>query len=252
MQVNFADIIRRPLNKQDQMFPDVRTGYMIKPTADLTPHRRLELYAQQYWWRIRSAFDDDFTTVSTILGSEKYELIRNMYLEQYPSQSYTLRNIGARFVSFLSHLEMDDPDLKKQTIQAAQYDWGRVITFDAQDYPPLTREIVLTRNFSKRILKLQPFVYQLEMSFELPKHDDNLPHAKSNVKPVIINESPFFLYRLDNRLYLRKSNHNEALLAKEFVRGSSLHKLFGKYHKLDPNEIHAYFKNWFDAGWLYC
>ncbi len=73
----------------------------IKPNDRLTSFERLEIYNRQYWFRVRDCFYEDYPGLRAILGDKKFERLADAYLAKYPSQSYTLRNLGSRLVKFL-------------------------------------------------------------------------------------------------------------------------------------------------------
>ena len=158
LQRSFADLIRRPLEPGDQMRADSRIEQLIEHNDRLSATERLELYSQQYWWRIRESFDEDFCTLKSVLGESKYRVVRDQYLGEYPSISFTLRNLGSRVIPFLEGLEIDDARLKARAIEAATYDWAKIVAFDAAHHQPLTAANIQSRNFSRRILKLQPSI----------------------------------------------------------------------------------------------
>ena len=66
----------------------------IKPNDRLTSFERLEIYNRQYWYRIKDSFYEDYPGLRAILGERRFERLACAYLEQHPSQSFTLRNLG--------------------------------------------------------------------------------------------------------------------------------------------------------------
>lgn len=52
LQRTFVELVRRPLTAGEKMVPDERVSDFISGNALLEPQERLELYAQQYWWRL--------------------------------------------------------------------------------------------------------------------------------------------------------------------------------------------------------
>src|SRR5581483_10513225 len=68
----------------------------IKPNDRLTSFERLEIYNRQYWFRILDCFYDDYPGLRAVLGGRKFEKLAKAYLAQFPSASFTLRNLGGR------------------------------------------------------------------------------------------------------------------------------------------------------------
>src|SRR5262249_33147020 len=68
----------------------------IKPNDRLTSFERLEIYNRQYWWRVLASMTEDFPGLRAVLGERRFEDMCRAYLTACPSQSFTLRNLGAR------------------------------------------------------------------------------------------------------------------------------------------------------------
>ena len=74
---------------------------IIKPNDRLTSFERLEIYNRQYWFRVLSAFAEDFPGLRAVLGGRRFDAMAKAYLIDCPSQSFTLRNLGSRLVNWL-------------------------------------------------------------------------------------------------------------------------------------------------------
>ncbi len=74
---------------------------IIKPNDRLTSFERLEIYNRQYWFRVLSAFAEDFPGLRAVLGGRRFDAMAQAYLIDCPSQSFTLRNLGSRLVNWL-------------------------------------------------------------------------------------------------------------------------------------------------------
>src|ERR1700720_3219977 len=109
LQKLMATAVMRPLARDDSMqrkWGDGRptktiAASFIKPNDRLTSFDRLEIYNRQYWFRIRQCFYEDYPGLCAILGDKKFEKLADAYLAKFPSQSFTLRNLGSRLVKFL-------------------------------------------------------------------------------------------------------------------------------------------------------
>src|SRR5882757_3030574 len=100
--------VRRPLTEEEDMqdtWTDGRdTGEIaqtfIKPNDRLTSFDRLEIYNQQYWWRLLSSFGEDFRGLRAVLGERKFDRLAIAYLESRGSTSWNLRNVGQHLLAF--------------------------------------------------------------------------------------------------------------------------------------------------------
>lgn len=271
LQRVFAEIIRRPLKSQSKMVADSRTGEMIRPTNALEPHQRLQLYAQQYWWRIQQAFDDDFPTLALVLGEKKYVALRDAYLLKNPSQSFTLRNIGSALLPFLKKNKALTAPKTELAFDAAAYNWARIQAFDAASLPPLTLPDIQTPNFVKKTLRLQPYVQLLALRYDLAStlkaQNDTRAEASSNTqlsfgpekktpstKAVFRRVDNYLVFhRFEGSLYIKKCSKGEYMLLSKLQDGASLNTLLMSpaiIKLLTAEEIFALFQNWVSLQWL--
>src|ERR1700747_3530133 len=110
IQRRMARALMRPLTPAERMrltAPDGRSlpkvaADIIKPNDRLTSFERLEIYNRQYWFRILSAFAEDFPGLRAVLGERRFDAVAKAYLTDCPSRSFTLRNLGSRLESWLS------------------------------------------------------------------------------------------------------------------------------------------------------
>jgi len=139
----------------------------IKPNERLTSLERIELYNKQYWFRLLDCLYDDYPGLRAILGETKFRRLRIAYLDQYPSKSFTMRNLGSRLVEFIEAnphylaLRID------MCMDMARFEWAQIVAFDGLMLPPLVPDDLLGRDPEKLTLALQPYVTLLEMGYPL-------------------------------------------------------------------------------------
>src|SRR5687768_8069137 len=110
----------------------------IKPNDRLTAFERLQIYNQQYWWRLLGTFGEDFRGVRAVLGERRFDRLAVAYLEACGSTSWNLRNIGAQLLPFLEqHPELAHPHTAL-VLDVARVEWARVLAFDDPEKPVLT------------------------------------------------------------------------------------------------------------------
>src|SRR5881275_1560483 len=104
-----ASAVMRKLDRSSRMqktWPDGRrtadviAGF-IKPNERLTSFERLEIYNRQYWFRLLSCMNEDFSGLRAVLGDRRFDAMCQAYLIDCPSRSFTLRNLGSRLESWL-------------------------------------------------------------------------------------------------------------------------------------------------------
>ena len=140
-----ATAVMRPLARDDSMQRKWINGRptkkiaesFIKPNDRLTSYERLEIYNRQYWFRVRNCFYEDYPGLRAILGDKKFEKLAETYLAKFPSQSYTLRNLGSRLVKFLEANPKLAAPHKQLALDMARLEWAHIEAFDNEALPPL-------------------------------------------------------------------------------------------------------------------
>ena len=112
----------------------------IKPNSRLSSHERLEIYAQQYWWRVQGSMDEDYSIVKEILREKLYTKIRDQYLNKYKSTSFTLRNLGAKFPRFLKLCKLVPINRRGIVYDAATYEWAVIESFDSAKFKDVSKK----------------------------------------------------------------------------------------------------------------
>lgn len=271
LQRNFADIIRRPLNSKDAMLPDGRSDQMVSPSPTLRPHERLELYAQQYWWRIEDSFDEDFTSVRAFMTREGYLRLRDAYLKACPSESYTLRNLGKKFPAFLKKYKAFTKPHTNLLFDCACFDWARIEAFDARELRPLAQQDLADPNFVRTILKTQPHIRLLALSYPVDKavRQGAIRNAeeasntglkkrsqvKTKRRSFLLPEKVFLaVHRHNGRIFIKRLSQDEFSLLQKLEKGSTLSALMRAIvasKSLSADALQHAFHEWTTLGWLY-
>lgn len=75
---------------------------VISPSRSLDSVQRLEIYVDAYFERLLECLREEFAATRQALGDELFHAVAFGYLQQYPSRSYTLGQLGARFAAYLA------------------------------------------------------------------------------------------------------------------------------------------------------
>lgn len=182
-----AHAVMRPLGAGDLMRKanGAVAKALIKPNDRLTSSDRLQIYNQQYWWRLLSGFSDDFRGLRAVLGQRKFDKLAMAYLHECGSHSWNLRDLGSRLGQFIiDHPETIFPHGPLATEMAA-VEWARVIAFDGGQLPVLNAEEFVTRKPEKMVLGVQPYITLLELQYPIDfllkrlKHAENAPASNA-------------------------------------------------------------------------
>src|SRR5450755_2960630 len=74
---------------------------LVKPNSRLSSAERLEIYNRSYWSRVLDALGDDFPGVRAVVGAKRFEQIKRRYLDDCPSESFTMRNLGKHLAAWM-------------------------------------------------------------------------------------------------------------------------------------------------------
>ena len=141
----------------------------IKPNDRLDSFQRLEIYNQQYWWRLLGNFAEDFRGLRAVLGDAQFDKLAVAYLENCGSSSWTLRNLGNRLEQFVRERPELAAPHTSLVIDMVRVEWARTIAFDEAEKQPLLPEDV--RDIPPRLLRLglQPYLVLLELRHPVDK-----------------------------------------------------------------------------------
>jgi hypothetical protein len=225
IQREMLDALRRPLMSGDRM-QEQSSGTaekIIAPNDRLTAFERLEIYNQQYWWRLIGAFAEDFPGVCAVIGQRAFDRLTTAYLESCPSRSWTLRNLGSRLVEFLAkHPEFSAP-YTTLARDVAAVEWASVTAFDDPEKKPIDPQQMATANPATLRLRVQPYLQLLELHHpvdrllsKLRKRSADAGAASNAVGAAKVRRAPrirsrglrtplhLAVYRMDNRVYYRR------------------------------------------------
>ena len=125
-----------------------RIESVISPSLALGSIERLEVYGSAYYARLLECLREEFSAVVHAVGEETFDSFSFEYLQQYPSRSYTLSDLGAQFAQFLRETRPerdpetgDTPDWADFLIDLATLERLYSDVFDGpgiEEEPPLT------------------------------------------------------------------------------------------------------------------
>ena len=164
--------VGRPLTRDDGMqaawtdgspTADVAATF-IKPNDRLTSFERLQIYNQQYWWRLLASFAEDYPGLRAVIGQRKFDRLGIAYIEACGSISWTMRNLGRRLEDFLrAHPDLTAPH-ERLAVDVARVEWARVLAFDDPEKRRLQPEQIATVPADRLRISLQPYITLLELS----------------------------------------------------------------------------------------
>jgi hypothetical protein len=156
----------RPLGSGDRMQRDSAAvaEAIIKPNDRLSSFDRLEIYNQQYWWRLLGCFQDDFRGLRAVVGERRFDRIANAYLHEHGSTSWSLRDLGQHLHGFLAaHPALTVPHTAL-ALEMVQVEWAKIVAFDTGALPVVDAQKVARKDPAKLRVGLQPYVTLLKLA----------------------------------------------------------------------------------------
>lgn len=162
----------RPLRRDEGMQTAWKDGsaaadvaaQIIKPNDRLSSFERLQIYNQQYWWRLLGSFGEDFWALRAVVGTRKFDQLAVAYLESHGSQNWTMRDLGKDFEAFLrAHPKLIAPH-GPLALDVVRVEWARVVAFDEPANPILQPEKIAAQPPDRLRIGLQPYLTLLELA----------------------------------------------------------------------------------------
>jgi hypothetical protein len=284
LQRTMARAVMQPLTASERMqktAPDGKSmrayaSRFIKPNDRLTSFERLEIYNRQYWFRVLSSMIEDFPGLRAVLGDKRFEAMSKAYLVDCPSQSFTLRNLGARLEAWLhKHPKWAGPK-QALAVDIARLEWADIEAFDGKAEPALRPEDLPAEAGAKLKLKLQPYVRLLDLQYPVDdlllevrkeyedtdfasnafqeRHKRKRVQAVANLKPA---EIFLAVHRVDDSVYFRRIDREEFVILSALRDGKALGRAIESAFRKSrvPTEdraglVQRWFQNWAILGWF--
>ncbi|HMK29215.1 MAG TPA: DNA-binding domain-containing protein [Terriglobales bacterium] len=282
IQRRMCEAVMTPLTRSETSQPRTNRGKsmrklaneIIKPNDRLTSFERLEIYNRQYWFRILSAFSEDFVGLRALVGERRFDRLAQAYLNENPSTSFTLRNLGSKLESWLrAHPRWAHPR-QALAVDMVRLEWADIEAFDGAQEPPLT-PADLEGMGEDSTFRLQPYIQLLDLHFPIDdlllsirKGEDYYDKASnafvrrkksSRLKFGSIKREPVYLavHRIDFSVYFKRIDREGFLLLGALRDGKRLSEaveLAFRGSSIREAEcvelIQRWFQDWARWGWF--
>ena len=276
----FASIITRPIDEDSVMNPISPSGRPmveeawehIAPSPTMQPADRIQIYNQQYWWRLMSTMHDIYPLVVRLFGYRDFnQLLAVPYLTKYPPNHWSLSYLGERFPQWIEE-EYHEKD-KALVLNAAKIDFAYNNSFLTG-----SNEGIETCNFNSEDeaarllelpLKLQSHLHLFEFPYDLfqyridflkqdpdywVEHDfpDLIQHPKEDLYC-------FVLYRTrGNSIAVENISTDEYKVLQRFTSGSTVDLICEWLEEqadtalteAASTHLNLWFQRWIASQWL--
>ncbi len=211
----------RELQQQMQAFvlnDDGNIVTEITPPNSMNIEDRLEVYQTAYYLRLIEALEDDYAALYQLLGEDEFEHLIRHYLEATPSNSFTVRTVGAKLADYLE--QINAPAFQ---IELAQLEWLYCEAECAADAPVLTMADlakIAPEKWAELKLTLQSAVKLLECEYNTLELWQSLTQQQTSIKSIKHkNPKLIFVWRQEHVTCYASTNEAEAQLIRDIQTG---------------------------------
>lgn len=281
LQREMAAAVMQPLTAEDGMRAKTADGRemaavaesFIAPNSRLSSFERLEIYNRQYWYRVLGSLAEDFPGLRAVVGGRRFEALSVAYLEEHPSRSFTLRNLGSKLPDWLAAHPEQAGRRPGLAVDVARIEWAFVEAFDSAERAPLTMEQIATLDGNSR-LSLQPHVSLMSLGYPADdlvlglhkrekrqtseagvEHDEEDQPVK--LPPLRPRRTWLAAHRVDFSVYYRRLEREEFQMLVAIRDGLPLgaaieggfagSRLAGSRR---AERVREWFGNWAELGWI--
>ncbi|HEX8566254.1 MAG TPA: DNA-binding domain-containing protein [Pyrinomonadaceae bacterium] len=222
--------------------------YPINESSRLTAARHLNIYRHSYIARLRDCMKNQFSALAYALGEELFQIFADQYLDAYPSDSYTLNELGRRFPDFLEETRPDAGQEEKESwidfmIELARFEYTLSVIFDAHSDKEIKPVIESTPDEK---LKLAPLFRLFYHRYPVCRYYLDVTRKKEPELPFE-EDSYAVVTRNDYRLSLLEIKPAQYYFLEILAKGDSIAKAkeyFVKIHGFDARRLDNAWNEW--------
>ena len=284
IQRAFATGITRPLTAGYHMQPKWKDGKstrkavatFIKPNDRLTSFERLEIYNKQYWFRLLDCLYEDFPGLRAVIGDKRFHELSIAYLTKYPSNSYSLSDLGNRLEKFLTRQPHWIAPHQKLAGEVLRLEWAHIVAFDGEELPPIEIDALLDGGDPATLrLAFQPHITFLACEYpvdnfvvsvrrrEEPKGEasnavaESAPRAKAKKVKLPKPEKIFLaVHRSDYSVWYKRLEPEAYLICAALQKGLTLQAACERALRRRKGDedfgatLQKWFAQWASFGWF--
>ena len=265
----FASIITRPIDVNSHMNPISPSGVdmeeeafeFIIPSPRLRPAQRIQLYNQQYWWRLFTILQDSFPLLTRLFGySDFNQLIATPYLTKFPPNSWSLAHLGDTLPLWVEKFYTEND--RTLVLDVAHLDASLNEAFYTKHFNTLAKDTDL----NTKTLYLQPHIYLHQFRYHLFNFRNEM--LKQEVDYWLDHDFPKLPHDKEHFFIVFRNVHNN--VSWEAIPGPAykLLQIFNNGATIDQacewvenqeeelceaisNNLHIWLQEWAFRQWLY-
>ena len=240
LQQWFGAIIEQPLRDDQTIQPRTpqrthirpETARFVRPSHSLAPFQRMQIYNQQYWWRLLKNLRENFPLAFALLGKKQFDrLLAYPYFASHPPDHWALIRLGP-FLSEWSKEYYRGPH--EQLIRdSVLVDYHLNICFIAAHNEPVAWSEAGLQELATQALYLQPHFRLFSFAYDLMRFrgvilEGKEEHWLTHPLPELDDSRQFyyvFFRNADGIMIWRDISAGMYFLLGLFEKGSSIDEL---------------------------
>lgn len=178
-----------------------RLGEIVVGDERLPAARRLDVYANMYFYRLLDSVREDYPAVSAVIGDDEFHNLITDYLLEHPSTHWSLRYAGQHVPRFLRAHRPGRPWLAP----LAELEWTILDAFDAADAPPIDGgdlEALSPEDWAEIRFSATPSVRLLELDWQVDDVWDRAQRGEP-AGEAVASPQALLVWRQNLRVYHR-------------------------------------------------
>jgi len=239
-----------------------RLDGVVTRSRSLSASERLAIYGNAYYARLLDCLGEVYPVLKRTLGEETFDGFAFGYLQEYPSKTYTLNELGRRFPRYLKETrpdEGDGADWANFLIDLARLEWAIYDVFDGpgmEDEPPLELPDFSAMPQGEWLdlrFRVSPSLELLEFSYPVNDHYTAVRSSDEEMELAFPPCEPSFV-ALSRRDYVVRRyplDRAQFLLLESFAEGRPFADALDRVLRLEAatperleSELAVWFRNW--------
>ena len=267
MQQWFGTLIQQPLpsaHSLDLASKEKEAARYITSKTPLKAYQRMQIYQEQYWWRLQKALAANFPLLAHLMGNERFEKEMAVpYFTAYPPNHWSLHRLGENLGNWIkTNLKIPE---QKQLLEATFIDSALYQTATKQMFTPIPSTLLAKEEAQALTFKplfLQPHLSFLELFSPLIFLREEILQKKitlSSFSALPKKKSYIVTFRQQNQQVIFKElSFNEWQLLQRFLAGTNLNEIYEWIEHAEDKggqqameeKFPSWFAGWVQAGWL--
>ncbi len=242
---------------------------VILPSQALDSISRLQVYGNAYFARLMECLRESFPTVEHAIGREAFDEFAFGYLQSFPSESYTLNDLGNRFIEYLEATRPDREERERGEIGFPDFlidlmrlEWSIERVFDG---PGFEGQAMLSADTLRAVpadrwpqARLTPAVCLRLLEFQFPVND-YFTAVRQQREPEFPLPEPSFMALTRRNFVVRRFPLSQAehVLLAALMRGETVGQAIATAaeHTTDDDATLAaslgrWFQDWTQVGFF--